>query len=258
MLVLDESGRILFFNKACERMFRLPASLVVGEHVKLLMRPPAAGAFGDDLAASFRCIEALGDAGFQDGEGRRLAVEPSLSTAADAAGTRHLLILRDARHAPAGATQAVEEFTAAVVHKLNQPLTALSLYLQAIERAYSQATSGAPLPDQVVSILHKSIHEAERASSMLQELRQSFDHGDAACETQANGARAGEAPEEMPEPLDERRECGCVLAASRAIAQDGGGDLVMDRGDRERFAPQPASPARASARQEENTKWVNV
>jgi signal transduction histidine kinase len=156
---------------------------------------------------------------------------------------------------------AIDEVTAAFVHELNQPLTALTLYLQMIERVYSRETAGAVLPQRTASILEKSIREAERASNILQNLRQSLDDGDGAIDVEANGvAEQGEAPNEAPEPLDDLREGGGDLAVSRAIAQDCGGDLVVDSGERERSTPRPGLPARASAppAEEEPGPWVNV
>jgi two-component system, LuxR family, sensor kinase FixL len=270
IFVLDDAGIILLFNKACERMFGHSAAQVVGEHVKVLMSPAAAGGLGEDVAAYFRQAEARGEVWFQDRDGKRLPVELCFSTAGAAAETQHLLVLRGRPGADrrlqsqselmrAARLSAMEEVSAAVTHKLNQPLTALTLYLQAIERVYARETSGGVLPDGVVSILEKSIHETERASSMLQHLRQSLDQGDVAVVTETNGVgQQGEAPNEVPEPPDGQCECG--LAASRVSDQDHGGDLVVDSGEGERSTPRPAAPARVSAppAQEEQGKWVNV
>jgi len=270
MLVFDAAGCILFFNRACERLFGRSAAEVAGRPVAMLMRGAAASAVGDDVAAYLGRADIGTNACFLDSDGHELTVDLSLSTVADAAGTQHLLVLRargDAR-APAPTSElmraarlsALEEVSAAVVHKLNQPLTALTLYLQAIERVHSRATSGGVLPEAVLSILEKSAHEAERASSMLQQLRQSFDQEGAAVVVKTRGvAGQGEAPNALPE--DEQREHGGDAVVSRAIAQDRGGDSVVDSGERERVTRfTPAVPARVSAppAQEEQGKWVNV
>lgn len=268
MLVLDGTGRILFFNQACERMFGYSAAQVIGEHVKVLMRPCAADRLDEDVAAYFRECEARGDLCFKACDGPCLNLELSFSTAMTAAGAQHLLVLRGRLGAGqpldpqsevmrAARISAMDELSAAVVHKLNQPLTALSLYLQAIERVYSRETSGAALPDQVASILEKSIRETERASTMLQHLRQSLDEGEVPAGT--NGvAETGEAPNEISGPLDDQRAHGGGCAVARAIAP--GGDLVVDSGKRERVTPPPVTPARVSPppAQEEQSRWVNV
>ncbi len=269
MFVLDDAGRILFVNKACERMFGRSTAEVVGEHVKLLMRPHAAASLDEDVAAYFREAEARGALCFEACDGHCLNLELSFSTAVTAAGQQHLLVLHERSGAGqplelqsdamrAARASAMEELSATVVHALNQPLTALTLYLQTIERVYSRETSGAALPDQVTSILEKSIHEAERASNMLQHLRESLAAGDAAVVAESNGvAENGEAPNKTSEPLDNQREHGGDCAVSCAIAR--GGDVVVDSGQRERVTLRPASPARLSPppAQEEQSRWVN-
>ncbi len=259
MLVLDGGGRILLFNNACERVGHLSAAGVIGEHVKLLMRPGVAEASGGDVEALFRDLEAGADACFQDGTGRGLALVPCLSTVTDGAGVKHLVILRHASRRSADARMpARERFCAAVVHQLNQPLTALGLYLRAIERAYGQATGGAVLPDQVISILRKSIGEVERAGGMLQDLRQPLVQGEGTGgSAQANGASRIQAPDDLPGSPDDRRARGG--ARSRPVAQETGGDTVTDSREREWFTPPLVPPARVplSPSQEEKT-WVNV
>jgi two-component system sensor kinase FixL len=68
---------------------------------------------------------------------------------------------------------AIDEMGAALAHELNQPLTALMLYLQAIERASNRpgAGAGTALSPAVADILAKSLHEAERASTIVQRMR---------------------------------------------------------------------------------------
>ena len=274
MLVFDEEGRVLFYNQACERLFGHQPARVVGQDIRMLMSPEFAASAGEDVAACFTTA-GRGDGCFKDSDGHDLAVDVSLSTASDSAGRQHLLVLRPrgedcaslvpgADLARAARVAAIEEISAAVVHKLNQPLTALTLYLQAIERVYSRETAGGVLPELVLSILQKSANEAERASTMLQQLRQSFDQEDVAHVAKTRSAAGqGDAPKTVPEPLDEQGEHGGGPAVSHAIAKGHGGDLVVDSGERERETrsqPAPAAPARVSAppAQEEQGKWVNV
>jgi PAS domain S-box-containing protein len=274
MLVFDEAGCVLFYNQACERLFGHQPGRVVGQDIRMLMAPEFAAAAGD-VASCFTSAGGSGDGCFQDSDGHRLTVDVSLSTASDTVGRQHLLVLRargdacalpapDSELARAARMSALEEISAAVVHKLNQPLTALTLYLQAIERVYSRETAGGVLPDLVLSILEKSANEAERASTMLQQLRQSLDHEDAAHVVKTTGAAGqSDAPKTVPEPLDEQSEHGGGSTVSHAIAKGHGGDLVVDSGERERETrsqPAPAAPERVSAPpvQEEQGKWVNV
>jgi len=66
----------------------------------------------------------------------------------------------------------MDEMGAALAHELNQPLTALMLYLQAVERACARTDSPSPIPDHVLAILHKAVREAERAGNIIQHMRQ--------------------------------------------------------------------------------------
>lgn len=54
-------------------------------------------------------------------------------------------------------------------HDLNQPLTALTLYLQAALMAAEK--SGVTLPADVQGLIEKALAEAERAVDMAQRLR---------------------------------------------------------------------------------------
>jgi DNA-binding CsgD family transcriptional regulator len=88
---------------------------------------------------------------------------------------------------------AMDEIGAAIAHELNEPLTALLLYLHAIEQVNAtQAAGGAPVasaqdgPAQhgpANDILQKALREAERACHMIERMRQvsakPFDTGSA-------------------------------------------------------------------------------
>jgi two-component system sensor kinase FixL len=67
---------------------------------------------------------------------------------------------------------AIDEMGAALAHELNQPLTALMLYLQAVERACAKLPAVNQLPISVLGILEKAVREAERAGSIIQRMRQ--------------------------------------------------------------------------------------
>jgi two-component system sensor kinase FixL len=59
-----------------------------------------------------------------------------------------------------------------LAHELNQPLTALMLYLQAVERASARPDAPNQIPENVLAILHKAVREAERAGNIIQRMRQ--------------------------------------------------------------------------------------
>jgi DNA-binding CsgD family transcriptional regulator len=64
-----------------------------------------------------------------------------------------------------------DEVGAAIAHELNEPLTALLLYLHAIERASEgpSGLNGALMPMR--AIVEKALHEAERACSVMERMR---------------------------------------------------------------------------------------
>ncbi|MEI8147351.1 MAG: ATP-binding protein, partial [Alphaproteobacteria bacterium] len=70
---------------------------------------------------------------------------------------------------------AMDERGAALAHELNQPLTAVMLYLQAVGRAHSRAAeTGRPVEFEtsIKPILDKAVREAERAGNIIQRMRQ--------------------------------------------------------------------------------------
>ena len=66
---------------------------------------------------------------------------------------------------------AMDEMGAAMAHELNQPLTALMLYLQAVMRSVKSA-NGPMKPEQVIAVIEKAVAEAERAGGIIQRMRQ--------------------------------------------------------------------------------------
>jgi two-component system sensor kinase FixL len=65
---------------------------------------------------------------------------------------------------------AVNEMGAALAHELNQPLTAIMLYLQGLVHALSKHETP-PLNDAEQAILTKAIKETERAGQIIQRMR---------------------------------------------------------------------------------------
>jgi two-component system sensor kinase FixL len=63
-----------------------------------------------------------------------------------------------------------------MAHELNQPLTALMLYLQAAIRPMRTSTD--PASQKIVPILEKALNEAERAGGIIQRMRQMVEKRD--------------------------------------------------------------------------------
>lgn len=190
IIVIDDNAMILMFNKACERMFGYQAAEVVGRNVAMLMS-------AEDAARHDQYIEAYKTTGQRRiiGDGREVcgrrndgslfAVELSVGEAITPAGRQFIGILRDitarvdderrvnelqADLIRLARISALDEMGLALAHELNQPLTAIMLYLQAAAREF--ACDQRPGTEHAHAILEKARREAHRAGSIIQRLRQ--------------------------------------------------------------------------------------
>jgi len=197
ILICSDDGHVVYFNKACERLFGCAADHIVGCHVDALLPQHNGSPLREGHWTSrFYSAAGAGPVRLRGFDGHEFAAEVSASPAATATGSYCLLIIREKMaqtgHSADGAgsnaaadaqaeivraarMSAMEELGGALAHKLNQPLTAVILYLQAIGRAYGRETDGNKLPEKVIAILEKAVREAERASSFLQRIRQAHD-----------------------------------------------------------------------------------
>lgn len=189
IIVIDERGRILVFNKACEQMFGFQAREVIGQNVKVVM-PTEYAAEHDEYIGSYirtgvkRIIGIGREVRGRHSDGTVFPLELSVGEASTPEGRQFIGILRDLRPRKESEQRlaelqselvhlarvsAIDEMGAAIAHELNQPLTALMLYLQAIRRAH---TKGVDLTATVGTILEKATGEAERAGHIIQRMRQ--------------------------------------------------------------------------------------
>jgi two-component system, LuxR family, sensor kinase FixL len=191
IVVLDERARILIFNKACENLLGYKAAEMIGQNVKAIM--PSHYAQGHDcflseyLRTGVRKIIGIGqEVQVQHRDGTLIPVGLSVGEAQTPDGRQFIGILHDRRPRlevegrlnqlredliRMARTSAMEELGAALAHELNQPLTALMLYLQAAVRANENAGSTSTLARPTLAILDKAVREAERAGSIVQRMR---------------------------------------------------------------------------------------
>lgn len=193
IIVMDEASRLLVFNKACETLFGYEADEVFGENVNMLM--PQEHHDSHDLyvqryrSTGERKIIGIG----REVEGRRkdgsvFPLDLSVGEAMTPNGRQFIGVIRDLtarrdaerRLAAMQAdlirmtrVSALDEMGSALAHELNQPLTAIMLYLQALEREVTrlQEANGAE-GSRVGELLGKSQREAQRAGSIIQRVRQ--------------------------------------------------------------------------------------
>lgn len=187
IVVIDELSTVLMFNKACEQMFGYGSEDVVGQSIAMLMPTEEAVRPGEYGTTGGRQISGGG----REVQGRRkdgslFSLELSVGKADTPDGPQFIGILRDVsgrkeaerRYVELQAElirltriSALDEMGLAIAHELNQPLTAILLYLQAAERELRQI-QGAADTGKPFLILDKVRREAQRAGSIIQRLRQ--------------------------------------------------------------------------------------
>jgi two-component system sensor kinase FixL len=195
IIVIDEHARLMVFNKACERMFGYASSEVIGCNVAMLM-PPEHADFHDEYVEAYkrtghRRIIGIGrEVRGKRKDGVLFPLDLSVGEAITPEGRQFIGILRDltARKEAEGKmselqtdlilmarVSALDEMGAALAHELNQPLTAIILYLQAVDRELRRAQESGHSKEADARrflILNKALREAQRAGSIIQRIRQ--------------------------------------------------------------------------------------
>lgn len=191
IIVIDERARVLMFNKACEWLFGYTAVEVLGTDVRTILPLENTDEhdpymWGSDRSG-LREITGVGqEVNGRHRDGTIFPVELSLGEAMTPDGRQFIGILRDLRARREyeqrlnqlqadllrmARVSAMDQMGAALAHELNQPLTAVMLYLQAAERASARHSEGSALPRAALEILEKAVHEAERAGNIIQRMR---------------------------------------------------------------------------------------
>jgi len=201
IIVADQLGHILLFNKACEALFGFSAEEAVGQNLSILMSGFDAGRHDaymrNYLSTGEAKIIGIGrEVRGRHRDGTEFPLQLAVGEAQTPEGRQFIGILRDLRQEIEAAERleaaqaqlvrmarinAVDEMGAALAHELNQPLTALMLYLQAVSRAVSKRTADAQsdsgqtssgtLPPEVTNILDKALAEADRAGKIIHRMR---------------------------------------------------------------------------------------
>jgi two-component system, LuxR family, sensor kinase FixL len=181
IIIVDENASIVAFNKACERLFGYAAAEILKRGVDIILPCLADsdrhGRFGPG------CVREVSG---RHRDGTIFPVELLVGQATTSDERQFVGILRDLRPRRAieerlsqlqaelprlARAVAMEEIGAALAHDFNQPLTALMLYMQAIERANASQVSGVPVSESSLSILGKALREVERAGQVIHRTR---------------------------------------------------------------------------------------
>ena len=193
--LMDDHSRILLFNKASENLFGYSAEEVIGKSVDILMPMKYAkhhdGWVERYLQTGEHSIIGIGrEVQGRNKDGSTFPFDLSVGVADTENGKQFIGVMRDLRARKEAEQRlrslqtelnqmtrinAMDEMGATVAHELNQPLTAIILYLQTIERKLKSSGDGSPLDqdsiDQLVDICGRAVQEAQRSSSLLQRIR---------------------------------------------------------------------------------------
>lgn len=190
IIVIDDKARILLFNRACEQMFGRRTADVIGSNVSVIM-PPDFAAEHDGYVRHYldtgekRIIGIGREVRGQHADGTVFPLELSVGEAPTPDGRQFIGILRDLRARKQvedrlnqlqaqlvhmTRVNAIDEMGAAIAHELNQPLTAVMLYLQAVARRLKASPAGGD--EMTLDVLGRAVKEAERAGSIIQRMRQ--------------------------------------------------------------------------------------
>jgi two-component system sensor kinase FixL len=190
IMVIDDRGHILVYNKACERLFGYTASEVRGLNIKEMMPSDYSGEhdryISNYVDTGVRKIIGIGrEVRGRHKDGTVFPVELSVGEAQTPEGRQFIGIMRDLRPRKEAERRlnqlqadllhmarvsAMDEMGAALAHELNQPLTAVMLYLQAVSRAQSQPQKPG-MAEVTKTVLEKAVREAERAGNIIQRMR---------------------------------------------------------------------------------------
>ncbi|MCV0424289.1 MAG: PAS domain S-box protein [Roseibium sp.] len=189
IVVINDRGQILAFNKACEQLFGYEASDLLGRDVSRIMPEQYAKEHHhyvqNYLDTGEKKIIGIGrEVQARHKDGTVFPIELSVGDASTPCGRQFIGILRDLRPRKQiedrlAKTQAqllhmtrisaLDEMGAAIAHELNQPLTATLLYLQTVSRKVKAEESLDPL---ILEVIDKAVREAERAGEIIQRMRQ--------------------------------------------------------------------------------------
>ncbi len=188
IIVIDDNGTILIFNRACENLFGYKSAEVVGKNVTMLMPPAIAEKHAEYIRNYLRTgvakVVGVGrEVVGRHRDGTEIPIELSVGEAQTESGHQFTGVLKDLRATKEyeerlrvlqsnlvtmTRVNALDEMGAAIAHEVNQPLTALMLYLQTAARR-ARATDQSD--DMMTNLMDKAVGEAERAGQIIQRMR---------------------------------------------------------------------------------------
>ena len=188
IVVIDEAGTIITFNRAAERMFGYAAADVLGNNVSVLMDEPYRSEHDQYVSRYAETGEAHIIGKGREVEARRangeiFPVSLAVGEALDGGNRRFVGIIRDLseQRAAEQSARALElklahvgrfnlmgEMAAGIAHEINQPLSAIATYAQAGKRILQR---GNPDIAMLGDICSKIDDQARRAGQVIENLR---------------------------------------------------------------------------------------
>jgi two-component system sensor kinase FixL len=224
MVVIDERGVVMSFSTAAERLFGYPASAVIGRNVSLLMPEGEAGRhdryIARYLATGERRIIGIGRIVVgRKSDGSEFPMELAIGEAV-ADGHRiftgFIRDLTDQQRAElelkelqselihVSRLSAMGTMASTLAHELNQPLTAIANYLEAVRDLMDEPT------DETGALIHQAVdesaREALRAGAIVRRLRSFVARGE-----------IDKRPHHLPDLIDEAARLALIGAGERHI-----------------------------------------
>jgi two-component system, LuxR family, sensor kinase FixL len=201
IIVIDAMGKIESFSPAAARLFGYEAEEVIGQNVRMLMPQPYRDAHDGYLARYMQTGERriIGIGRIVVGQrkgGETFPMELAVGEFASPNGnffTGFVRDLTDRQEAErriedlqtellhASRLSVMGQMASTMAHELNQPLTAVSNYLEAARHLLSL---GASAPEQIGDLMEKAVAQAQRAGEVIRQLRQFVAKGETERHTQ--------------------------------------------------------------------------
>lgn len=201
IILIDAAGAVESFSPAAERLFGYTADEVIGQNVKMLMPQPYRDAHDGYLARYMRTGERriIGIGRIVVGQrknGETFPMELAVGEFASPNGnffTGFVRDLTDRQEAErriedlqtellhASRLSVMGQMASTMAHELNQPLTAVTNYLEAGRHLIS---TGAAPPERIADLMEKAVAQAQRAGEVIRQLRQFVSKGETERHTQ--------------------------------------------------------------------------
>lgn len=198
LIAIDAESRIRLFNPACERIFGWSEEEVLGERIESLMPSP----YRDEHQSFVDHYERTGETriigigrevkGLHK-SGRIFPMHLSVGEITTGPLRGYVGVVRDLTaevdrrerleslqqsHFHLSRLTSMNQLGAAIAHELNQPLTALTNYMEAGSALLSRDDPNEQIRERLDTVMTRSAEQARRAAQLLSRLRQFVERGE--------------------------------------------------------------------------------